>query len=270
MQLSHPIGPYQGLDPRDCFIVSNDQQVPMGTGTVISFMQGEMYPDAPLRIFISIEAQPAARSLLLGALLARAEEKRAEAPGLRARLYTIVSPEDADLLSFYEKAGFKADDTQDVWHFELPAWSSRVPVSCNLLPVTLRSQEDAMAFMQRLNTYRIEMLDMNTMIRCMQMEHFCALGFYRGVNPVSEVLLAGQGDSVSLVGLYVRADYRRQGFAKAIIGAAAEQLRSHGVEHISANIFSSIPAQTALMRAAAARKIRTVAVMPGADLEPDQ
>ena len=56
---------------------------------------------------------------------------------------------------------------------------------------------------------------------------------------------------------------RRQGFAKAIMGAAADILRPRGVTQVSARIFSRNIAQVALMRAADATKVRTVSHLPG-------
>ena len=68
------------------------------------------------------------------------------------------------------------------------------------------------------------------------------------------------------MGVYVRSDYRRQGFAKAIIGAACDILRERGVVQISTRAFSRNAAQMGLMRAAGAKKIRTTAVLPGLPL----
>ena len=117
--------------------------------------------------------------------------------------------------------------------------------------------------MQRMNAYRITPLDAEFLGRCMGMEHFLAIGYYRGGNAVCEALFTGEGQNVTLVSLYVRADYRRQGFAKAIIGAASDILRPRGVTQISTRIYSRNAAQVALMRAAAGKKIRSVALLPG-------
>ena len=71
MRITHPNASYQGVAPENVFFVANDQQVQMGTGYVIPFMQAEMYPDRPLHLYMQIDAQPSARALLYGALLAR-------------------------------------------------------------------------------------------------------------------------------------------------------------------------------------------------------
>lgn len=81
-----------------------------------------------------------------------------------------------------------------------------------------------------------------------------------------EALFTGEGQNVTLVSLYVRRDYRRQGFARAIIGAACDILRPRGVLQISARIYSRNAAQLELMKAADARKIRTVTLLPGTKL----
>ena len=114
MRLSHPMAPYRGLAPEDVFFVSNDMQVQMGIGYVMRFFQYELYPDRPLHVYFEIEAQPSARNLLLGALLARAEQLRSETPHLKGRIYAEVMPENADMTGFYMKNGFRNDDTEEL------------------------------------------------------------------------------------------------------------------------------------------------------------
>lgn len=266
MHLTHPIAPYQGIAPEDCFFVTNDQMIQMGMGYVTLFFQPEMYPDAPLHIFMQLDAQPAARSLLLGALLARADQLRAQTPALKGRLYAQISPEDWDMGAFYTKAGFRTDDSEDLYRFSLPDWPARTPVSCNYASVSLSTPQEAEGFMQRMNQYRIAPIDSDFLSRCMQQEHFLALGYYRGGQPVCEALFTGAGASATLVSLYVRQDFRRQGFAKAIIGAACDILRPRGVTQLATHVFSRNVPQTALMRAAGGKKIRTVAALPGVTL----
>ena len=266
MHLIHPIAPVEGVAAEDCVHVTNEQMLPLGTGHVTMFFQPEMYPDTPLHVYMKMDSQPAGRNLLLGALLARAEQLRAQYPDVNGRLYTELSPDDLDMLRFYEKAGFKQDDSEDLYHFALPLWPARAPVTCNYGPVQLQTQQDAEAFLQRMNAYRITPIDLGFLSQCMQMEHFLALGYYRGNNAVCEALFTGQGQNVTLVSLYVRSDYRRQGFAKAIIGAACDILRPRGVMQVSARVYSRNAAQLGLMKAAEARKVRTVSVLPGITL----
>ena len=266
MHLTHPIAPYQGIAPEDCIFVTNDQMIQIGMGALTLFYQPEMYPEAPLHIYMQMESQPAGRNLLLGALLARAEQLRAQQPQMKARLYAQIAPEDWDMANFYTKAGFKTDDSEDVYHFPLPIWPAHPPATCNYASVGLRTPEEVQGFLQRANAYRITPLDADFLGQCMQMEHFTAIGYYRGGHAVCEALLTGEGETVTLVALHVRADFRRQGFAKAILGAAADILRPRGVAQVSARVFSRNAPQMALMRAAGGKKVRTVAVLPGITL----
>ena len=266
MHLTHPIAPYQGIAPEDCIFVTNDQMIEIGMGALTLFYQQEMYPEAPLHIYMQLDSQPAGRNLLLGALLARAEQLRAQHPQVKGRLYTQIAPENWELASFYTKSGFKMDDSEDLYHFPLPLWPAHPPVSCNYASAALRTPEEVQGFLNRMNQYRITPLDADFLGQCMQMEHFTAIGYYRGGNAVCEALLTGQGETVTLVSLYVRGDYRRQGFAKAILGAAADILRTRGVTQVSTRIFSRNQPQAALMRAAGGKKIRTLSILPGISL----
>ena len=97
MRITHPQAPFQGVAPENVFFVANDQQIQLGTGYVMLFYQGEMYPERPAHLFLQIDAQPSARALMFGALLARAEQLRAQTPNLPSRLYAQVMPDDQDI-----------------------------------------------------------------------------------------------------------------------------------------------------------------------------
>ena len=258
MKLMHPIAPYRGIPPEDCFVAANDQMLQMGTGYVTPFFQQELYPEAPLMIYMHLEAQPVVRSVLLGALIARAEQIRANNPQAKGRLYTQIAPDDWDLANFYTRSGFKADlhRHQLVIPGQNPPGrsSAQIPQGCFIMMTDHTFHNTHTPFYAGLLT------------QCMQMEHFLAVGFYRGAHPVSEMLLTGEGQSVTLVSLYVRSDYRRQGFAKAILGAAADILRPRGVTQISARVFSRNAAQIGLMHAAGGKKVRTLSILPGISL----
>ena len=120
MRITHPQAPFQGVAPENVFFVANDQQVQLGTGYVMQFFQGEMYPERPNHLFIQIDAQPSARALMFGALLARADQLRAATPNLPARMYAQVAPENLELLRFYDTMGLRNDDGEDLFRFLPP------------------------------------------------------------------------------------------------------------------------------------------------------
>ena len=92
-----------------------DQQVQLGTGYLIPFVQRELYPEQPLNIYMEMTAQPSARYLLFGALTARAGLIKEKYPGMKARLYTQLDATDAEMQAFYQRCGLQMDDAEDLF-----------------------------------------------------------------------------------------------------------------------------------------------------------
>ena len=224
MRITHPQTAYQGVAPENVFFVANDQQIQMGTGYVIPFFQGEMYPERPQHLFMQIDAQPSARALLYGALLARAEQLRAQNPNLPARLYAQLAPEDAGMLRFYEACGCRNDDGEDLYRFLPPMGMARAPMGMQFASVPLMDEANLNAFLARANAYRIQPITRDALTLWQQQQHFMALGFYRAGTPVSEALFTGTGENATLLRLYTRSDYRRQGDAQGVIQERPEKI----------------------------------------------
>ena len=139
-------------------------------------------------------------------------------------------------------------------------------MSCQLASVPLRNEQEQDLFLARLNTYRIPGIDRDFLTLCMQQQHFLAIGYYKGREPVCETLITGSGSQATMIILYVRADYRRKGVAKALLGAASDILRTQGVTHIITQIYTRNVQQVALMRSLNADKLRVVTLFPGMDI----
>lgn len=266
MRITHPQSVFQGIPPEDMFFVANDQQIQMGTGFVIRFMQFEMYPERPQHLFLQIDAQPSARALLFGALLARSEQLRALTPNIPARLYAQLQPTDDDMLKFYEKCGFRADDSEDMYRFSPTEGVAHAPMGMKFASVALNDDASLNSFLTRINQYRIQPIDRDYLMLWMQQQHFLALGFYHGNMPVCEAVFTGAGDQVTLTTLYTHAQYRRQGLATQMIGAASSILRERGVEVIYTHIFRRNAPQSALMKRVNGVFIRPVTLLPGVDI----
>ncbi len=266
MRLSHPMAPYQGIAPSDVFFVANDKQVQLGVGYLMMFYQYELYPDAPLHIYLQIDSQPVARSMLLGALLARAEQLRLQTPSLAGRIYAQLDPHDYDMLNFYTRSGFQADDAEELHTFSLPTPPGRSLMGCQLASTPLRDMQEQQQYLLRLNAYRIPPISQDMLTLCMQQEHFMALGLYQKGAPIAEALLSGTGKAATLVMAYVRADMRKQGFCKALLASASELLRAQGVETVATYVYSRNTPQMALMRSLSSVKQKIVTVFPGMKL----
>ncbi len=266
MRITHPQAPFQGVAPENVFFVANDQQVQLGTGYVMQFFQGEMYPERPNHLFIQIDAQPSARALMFGALLARADQLRAATPNLPARMYAQVAPENLELLRFYDTMGLRNDDGEDLFRFLPPDGVPRAPMGMEFASVPLADEASQNAFLSRINAQRIQPITRDYLQLWQQQQHFMALGFYKGGQPVCETILTGTGANATLLMIYTRSDMRRQGMAKQLLGAASALLRERGVTMMYTHIFRRNMPQIALMKRINGVYVRTVTCLPGIDL----
>ena len=266
MRITHPQASFQGIAPENVFFVANDQQVSLGTGYVMQFFQGEMYPERPNHLFIQIDAQPSARALMFGALLARSEQLRAQTPHLPARLYAQVAPDQLDMLRFYDAVGLKNDDGEDMYRFLPPEGLARAPMGMQFASVPLADETYQNAFLNRINAQRIQPITRDYLQLWQQQQHFMALGFYRSDEPLCECVLTGTGANATLLMIYTRSDMRRQGLAKQLIGAASTLLQQRGVTMMYTHVFRRNIAQAALMRRLNGVFVRTVTCLPGLDL----
>ena len=267
MRITHPQAAFQGIPPENMFFVANDQQIQLGTGYVMQFFQGELYPERPNHLFLQIDCQPSARALMFGALLARAYQLKAQYPNLPARLYAQVPPENQEMLRFYEACGLRSDDGEDLFRFLPPAGVPQAPMGLTFGSVPLHNEASQDAFLARINAQRIQPFTRDYLQLWQQQQHFMALGFYRNGQPVSECIVTGAGSSATLLMIYTRSDYRRQGMAKNLLGAASALLRERGVNTMYTHIFRRHVPQMALMRRVNGVFVRTVTALPGMDLD---
>ena len=267
MRLSHPSAPFQGIPPSDVFFAANDQYIQLGIGYVILNMQEEMYPERPLQLFIDIQSQVSARSLLLGAVLGRSEQIRADYPQLKGRIYTEIAPAQFDLMTFFTMNGFVMNDAREEHIFPLPSGPAQPPMGCEFASVPLQTVQDQMAFLARLNRYRLSPISHDFLTLQMQQPYFLSLGYYRSGHPVAELMMTGaSNDTSALVMLYVQRDMRRRGIGKSLLQAASELLRQHGVRSALTQVFSANAPQMGLMHSLGASRRRIINTLPHIDL----
>lgn len=267
MRLSHPSAPFQGIPPEDVFFATNDRYVQMGMGLTVLSMQPELYPEKPLQIYVYIDAQPSARDLLLGALIGRSEQLRAMYPHLKGRIYTEVSPNQWEMLNFYNRNGFANTDAEEEFVFQLPQVPPQPPMGCQFASVPLQTVQDQQAFLQRLNAYRMTPIGLDYLTLQMQQPYFMALGYYRGDQPMAEMLVTGASpETATLAMLYVRKEYRRRGIARALLGSCAGILRERGTAQMITHIHSRNEPQVGLMRSLGGVRRRIVTILPAIEI----
>lgn len=266
MRITHPIAPYQGFDPENVFFVSDEKLTQLGTGFIVRFEQPCLYPERPLHFYISIEAQPQARNMLFGALLARAEQMRAENPGIPARMYAAVPADNTELIRFYEQCGLKDDDAEDMLRFPVPVGTQTAPMGMDYYSVPLNTLQERTDFLERINFGRIQPFDPDYLTMWQQQPHFLALTYHHDDIPVCELVLTGAGETATLLHVYTLQRYRRQHLATQLIGAAGDILASRGVTHLYTQINRRNKPQVNMMEKLQASFVRTVTCLPGIDL----
>ena len=179
------------------------------------------------------------RDLLLGALLGRAEQMRARFPGVPGRIYTELASGDWEMLNFYSRNGFMNADAQEEYVMPVPLSPAQTPMGCQLASVPLSSVQEQHAFLQRVNAYRMTPINHDFLTLQMQQPYFMALGFYRGGQPVSEMIMTGGSpQSAALVTLYTRAEYRRKGIARALIARSLRMLKAMNMQEAALTVDS--------------------------------
>ncbi len=265
MIIQHPVSDYQGMPPENVFFAYNDQRIQLGMGFVAQFNQAELYPEQPLHVFMQIDSQPSARCLLFGALLARAGVIRSEA-SQPVRLYTQIESKEIETLRFFEKMGFKNDDSEDLYSFQLPYGRPVAPVGFNYYQSPLNTPEDEIALLNRLNRYRIQPVSRDYLTLWRQQEHFLALSYYYQNENVCECVFTGTGTNATLISIYTLPQFRRQHLASQLLNSACYHLRERGVSVAYTHIFRRNTPQNALMRHLRGQFMRQVNYLPGINM----
>ena len=268
MHLSNPSAPFQGIPKEDVFFVSSDQYVQLGYGYLVLSMQPRLYPDRPMQIYFHIEAQLSARSILLGALLGRTEQIRAMYPNLKGRIYTQLSADDWEMLNFYTSSGFASDNAEEEHIFSI--LSDRVPsppMGCQFASVPLQDVNQCNGFLARLNSHRLSPISMDYLTLHMQQPYFMALGFYRGGQPLAEMIMSGsRPDASGLIMLYVQPEHRRRKLGSTLVHSGCALLKAKGVSQCIAQIHSNNPAQVGLLKSLGASRRKVVSLLPGINI----
>ena len=244
MRVIHPQGIYNGHAPENVFIAMDDMGTQYGVGTIVYQYQPDMFPDRPHNMFISLESQPAAQYLLLGALLGRAQQFWHDAgPGQFARVYTSVHPGDSARLNFYERNGFDLGVSENAVRLEIPEGYGREPMGCTTHQLPLNTLQDQADFINRLQQNGVGYIDQPFLQQMQIQPHFLGLGMIyntqEGPKLIGEIILAGQGSSCEVLAMYVIPEYRRQGLGRVLLHRAMAIVAAEGVNLIVGRILSN-------------------------------
>ena len=231
MYIFHPPQSVNGLAPENTFLVADSANMTVADGFLIETYHPYLFPERPINLYLSIRSKGPGKDMLLGALLGRAQQLRAQTPQLPARVFAQVSPQDTAMMAFYLESGFDATDALDVISLGVPNARPSAPMGYDMgfVPLT----------------------------------HFFALYLCRGQDVVGEIAFTGEGQAAKLIGLYVSPNYRRLGMAKCLIAAGMKTLSERGVNHVECDVIRRNEMQRLLARSCSATFVRTACYYPG-------
>ena len=263
MHVFHPPQSVNGLPPENVFYVADSANMTVADGFLIHTYHPYLFPDRPINLFMNIRSKGPGRDMLMGALLARAQQLREQTPQLKARLFTQVSPQDNEALAFYTDNGFDANDALDVVQLGMPNARPSAPMGYDMGYVPLGQPAQMQAFMMRMNAYRLDAWQPALLQRYMSFSHFTALYLSRGPEVVGEIAFTGDGQSAKMIGLYISPNYRRLGLAKCLVAAGMKLMSEKGVTRVEADVIRRNEQQRALASSCGASFVRTACFYPG-------
>lgn len=263
MQIFHPPQAVNGMLPENVFYVADSLNQTVAEGFIVPTYHPYLFPERPVNLYISIRSQGVGQDMLLGALLARVRQLHEQTANMPARVFAQVHPQDTALLRFYNDFGFDMNDALDVVQLGVPNARAAAPMGYGLEFVPLNNQAEVMGFMQRMNAYRLNVLQPAMLQRYMNMPHFFAQCLVRGNELVGEIAFTGQGRAAKLIGMYVAPNYRNMGLGKCLIASGMRILAERGVTYVEADKIRRNVAQHALARSCGATTVRPACFYPG-------
>ena len=263
MQVFHPSQAPNGLSPENYFLVADAAGQVAGEGYLIPTYHPYLFPDRPVNIFMNLRTSGHGQDMLMGALLARAQQIREQYPQHPARLFTQLSPQNTTLQAFYAENGFDESDGLDVVRLNMPDARAAAPMGYDMGFVPLTNTAEFSGFLSRMNSYRLNAWNAQLLKKYMSYPHFFALYLSRGGVIAGEAAFTGEGRAAKLIGLYVDPRFRQKGLAKCLIATGIKDLTAKGVVAVDADCIRRNELQCALAASCQATFVRTACLYPG-------
>lgn len=268
MNVFHPPQAYNGMAPENVFIVADSANTPVAEGFLVPSFQPYLFPERPLNIYLGIRSAGPGKDMALGALFGRIKQLRDQNPTLPVRAFAQVSPQDMGMMGFYLESGFDDSDSLDVISICPPDAKPSAPMGYDMNQVPLETEQMRMAFLARMNAYRLNTWRPQQLQGFMSYPHFFTLYISRGSELIGEIAFTGEGSNAKLLGMYVIPPYRRMGMAKHMIAAGMKMLSERGVNYVEAEVIRRNVAQRALAVSCNACFCRTAWYYPGINYDP--
>lgn len=269
MQVIHPAAPWQGISPEDIYDVVNDQGVQCGRGYVICNYQPAIYPERPVRIYFTMECTPDAEYMLFGALIGHARQRCQQYPHAEAYFYTDVKPQDTRLLNFCLHNGLSVGNAEELVRLHVPEDGGPDTFNCTFAAIPLNTVQQQSNLINNMARNGLGHITLNYLQQLAANTVFVALGLFIGnsYEPAAECIISGApGREPELVGLYVDAFYRKQGYGTKLLRRALSLCAPSGVRSVQARIMSASQPQARLMRHFGGEPLCQTLLFPGMEL----
>jgi len=268
MKIFHPQATLHGAERDNSFIVQDNAGVELGRGWLQVITSSTLMPDRPLWIRMHMDAHPAARDMLYGALYARARFLGTQRPGVRARLVAECDPNDAEMRHFYELAGFDDTDGEELFHWNLKSEHRKfyAPVGTSIAPTFLQTYADMDSLLRRINHWGTQQHEVEWLMEAAELPYFAVFGVYSGNDCIGEAMVTGGDGEAVLEMLYTLPKWRRHHVATALMLHTKEALAKRGAVTLRVLAQRSNRPAVGLLQKLQFRWINTVKICPSVDL----
>jgi len=230
IRIFHPQATLHGAERDNSFIVQDVAGVELGQGWLQMSAGPVPVSDRSLRIRMYMDAHPAARDMLYGALYARARllgMQRGDAP---ARLVAECVPEDVEMRDYYSRAGFNDADGEELFLWDLTTEHRPfyAPVGTTIAPTFLHSYDDKDSLLKRVNHWSGQPHEAEWLMEASELPYFTVFGVYSDNGCIGEAMATGSDGEAVLEMLYTLPKWRRHHVATALMFHLKEVLAQHG------------------------------------------
>ncbi len=236
MRIFHPQTTLHGAERDNSFIVQDNAGVELGQGWLIVPSSRVPGADRLLQIRMHMDAHPAARDMLFGALTARGKFLCGQRGGEAACLVGECDPADMDLRGYYAAAGFDDADGEELFYWDLRTQHRAfyAPVGTTIVPTFLQTYQDMDALLLRINHWSGsgQPHEVEWLMEAAELPYFVVYGVYSGAECIGEVMATGSDGEASLEMLYTLPAWRRHHVATALLLHVKETLAQRGAHSL--------------------------------------
>ena len=266
MRIFNPEHNELGLPMENTFCVADELNYIVSSGYITYSHLPLLFPERPISIYLNIQTQGIGLDMLMGALIARAEIIREQFRQIPCRIFTRIDPQDEKLLQYLYSEGFDTTDSLDLYQLNFPDAKNGAPMGYQLGTVPLNSQQEVYALLQRLNSFKMNVISISLFQRLMQTPHFSVFYIAKENEIVGEIVLAGQDNIAKVIALYIQPKYQKMGMAKTLLYNSMLALNQRGVNYFEGEVIRRNFRQNKLAQSCKATFIHTLFQYPGINI----